>query len=464
MSIILKPFAWLLLQMYRLLNNYGLALILFAVLVKLILFPFSLKGKKSMIKTTMLNSKMQKLQKMYGNNTARYNEELQKLYEKEGVNPMSGCLWSMLPLIILIPLYGVIRQPMQYMMSLTAEQISAVAAALNWSDTALSMGWIKEAAEYVTGAYNELFLSSLINEGNLAAAQAAAGEGAKVLALNFNFLGIDLSQIPTWKFWANGMDWTTIGLFLLVLVSAVSGFVSSKISMKTNEMNSGPQSAQAAQTNRTMLWTMPLVSLWIGFSMPGLLCVYWIANNVLGVAQELIASKLLKKEYAKARAAQAEEAARAKEEEKARRREAAEKKAQAAEEARKNKKLRKQQEAEDNAKDTAFIAVSRVGMRPYARGRAYDPDRFGGVTAYRDPSAPVDEAAVEAARTAKEQKAEEAEKAALEALEREAAQEEETVLTETAPETVEETAAPALEESVEEAVESAAENADGDKE
>ena len=405
MDIILRPFAWLLLMLYNFVGNYGIALFVFALFVKLILFPFSLKGKRSMIQMNMLSGKMQQLQKMYGNNKERYNEEIQKLYEKEKVNPMGGCLWSMLPLFILIPLYSVIRQPMKYMMNLGTEQITKVADALNWTNVAVEKGWIKEAAAFTQGAYNELYLASMINEGNLAAAQAAAGEGANVFAMNFNFLGIDLSQVPNWQFWSNGFDWTTIGLFLLVIVSAVTGILFSRISMKTNELNNGSSNAQANQTSKMMMWVTPLMSLWIGFMMPGLLCVYWVANNILSMVQEVICGKLLKKDYAEAARVRAENEAREKEEEKKRKRENAERRAREQEEARKNKK--KGVKPAESKKDNAFAEASRVGLRTYARGRAYDPDRFGGVTPYRDPNAAVDEAAVEAALAAKGEPVEE---------------------------------------------------------
>ena len=130
---ILTPFTWLLQLFYNITGSYGFALIFFAVVVKLILFPFSLKGKKSMIQMNMLSGKMQQIQKKYANDKERQNLEIQKLYEKEKVNPMGGCLWSFLPILVLFPLYAIIRQPLKYMMGLNGEQISAVADALNWA-------------------------------------------------------------------------------------------------------------------------------------------------------------------------------------------------------------------------------------------------------------------------------------------------------------------------------------------
>lgn len=472
MSLILKPFAMLLLFLYNLVNNYGIALILFALIVKLILFPFSLKGKKGMIKMNMLNAETQKLQKMYAKNQARYNEEVQKLYEREGVNPMGGCLWTMVPLFILIPLYGIIRQPMQYMMDLSAEQMALAANALNWDTVAVEMGWVAQSAidkaieaaqkagtvisGFNSNGYNELYLAGMINESNLATVQAAVGDGAKVFAMNFNFFGIDLSQIPNWQFWGNGMDWTTIGLFLLVVISGLTSVISSKVMMKTNNMNNNQQqNEQAARTNKTMMWMGPVMAVWFGFMMPGLLTIYWIANNVLAMAQEFISGRILKSDYEKAAKMQAENIAREKEEEKKRRRELAEKRAREAEEAKKNKKLAAELKAAEDKGDSAVIPFSRVGMRAYARGRAYDPERFGGVTPYKDPDILAKERE-EAAKQAEEAKKNKKKKKNVE--EKPVEQPKPVEEKVTAAPVVEEVAAPVSEEAVEEAVETVVED------
>ena len=388
-QIILSPFVWLLTVFYNLFGSYGLALIFFAIVVKLILFPFSLKGKRSMIQMNMLSDKMQKLQKQYGKDRERYNLEVQKLYEKEKVNPMSGCLWSFVPLLILLPLYAIIRQPLKYMMGVNSQDLlNAVANAVQWNSAALDMGWIKEAADsFANTGYNQLYLASLITPENLASVQAAVGEaGSKIFSINFDFLGlIDLSQTPQLKFWTISGGF---GLFLLPVISAASGFVFSLISMKTNSVNQ--KSAQAANnaTAKSMLIVSPLMSLWIGFAMPAALCVYWIANNLLSMLQEFLCGKLLKKDYEKAAAQQAERERQEKEEEKERRRLAAEERARRLEEEKQNKGRKKKAEkkpAEEEEKIPGAVKeASRVGMRQYARGRAYDPYRYSaeGPTAY----------------------------------------------------------------------------------
>lgn len=413
---ILTPFTWLLQLFYNITGSYGFALIFFAVVVKLILFPFSLKGKKSMIQMNMLSGKMQQIQKKYANDKERQNLEIQKLYEKEKVNPMGGCLWSFLPILVLFPLYAIIRQPLKYMMGLNGEQISAVADALNWATISIENRWVKNVAEGAVNAfsntgYNQLFLASLINPENLSAAQAAVGEGAaKMFAMNFQFLGLDLSQVPNAKFWVNGISWGSIGLFLIPVISAVTGLLFSIISMRTNQMNSQSQNAQQNSTNRMMMIMSPLMSLWIGFIMPAGLGVYWVVNNLLSLLQEFVAGKILKKDYEAAAAARAEQERLEKEEEKKRRREAAERKAQALAEAKTNKGKKKAAAVEKKKSDASVIEVSRVGIRSYARGRAYDPYRYSpdGPTLYKDPGAPIDENAVEAALEKKSDKLQEA--------------------------------------------------------
>lgn len=384
---ILSPFSWLLKFFYNISGSYGVALICFAVVVKLILFPFTMKGKKSMIQMNMISGKMQQLQKQYGKDKERYNLEVQKLYEREKINPMGGCLWSMLPLFVLLPLYYIIREPLKYLMGLTAEQINTIANVLDWNTRAVNAGWIKEAADtFANGAYNQMYLASLITDETLPTVQTALGEAAgKVFAINFDFLGLDLAMLPTWKIWENP-SWPVIGAFLLILISAGSGFLMSKISMKTNQMNT-QQNDQVERTNKMMMWTMPLMSLWIGFVMPVGLCVYWVANNLLSMVQEVIAGKLLKKDYEAARLAAQERERQEKEEEKKRKEEARlERERRLAEEKKNKGKKKPAQKKSETAQPGINKDDSKVGMRAYARGRAYDPNRFGGVTPYRDPS------------------------------------------------------------------------------
>lgn len=373
MGIILTPFAWLLMLFYDFSQNYGIALILFALVIKLVLFPFNLKGKKSMIQMNLLSSKMQQLQKQYGKDRERYNLEIQKLYEKEKVNPMSGCLWSFIPIIFLMVLYGIIREPLTYLMNVPADMIETVAEITGVANS---------------GTYPQIaMLKAIADPAVLEQVKAALGDaGAGLFSMNVEFLGINLANIPQLNFWSNGMNWGSVGLFLLPLVSAGTSLLSMYVSMKTNQMNrGGEQNEQMAKTNRTMMIFMPIMSLWIGFTVPAGLSIYWIAQYIFSIFQELICGRLLKKDYERARAEAAERERQEKEDEKRRKEEARLERQRRLEEEKKNRGKKKPKKAEPTEpginKDD-----SRIGIRAYARGRAYDPNRFGGVQPYRDPS------------------------------------------------------------------------------
>lgn len=373
MGIILTPFAWLLMLFYDFSQNYGIALILFALVIKLVLFPFNLKGKKSMIQMNLLSSKMQQLQKQYGKDRERYNLEIQKLYEKEKVNPMSGCLWSFIPIIFLMVLYGIIREPLTYLMNVPADMIETVAEITGVANS---------------GTYPQIaMLKAIADPAVLEQVKAALGDaGAGLFSMNVEFLGINLANIPQLNFWSNGMNWGSVGLFLLPLVSVGTSLLSMYVSMKTNQMNrGGEQNEQMAKTNRTMMIFMPIMSLWIGFTVPAGLSIYWIAQYIFSIFQELICGRLLKKDYERARAEAAERERQEKEDEKRRKEEARLERQRRLEEEKKNRGKKKPKKAEPTEpginKDD-----SRIGIRAYARGRAYDPNRFGGVQPYRDPS------------------------------------------------------------------------------
>ncbi len=374
MGIILTPFSWILLFFYNFFQSYGVALILFALLVKIILFPLSIKGKKSMIQMNLLSGKMQQLQKQYGKDRERYNQEVQKLYAREKVNPMGGCLWSLLPLAILIPLYWIIREPVTYLMNVPASMIATISEVTGIANT---------------GAYPQIAMAEALgNPDVLAKAQQALGDaGAGLFALDFSFLGINLAAIPKWNFWANGFGWESIGLFLLPIVSAAISFLSMQISMKTNQINTNAtQDEMSARTNRSMMIMMPLMSLWIGFTVPAGLSVYWIAQYIITIGQELLSGKMLKKDYEAARAAAQERERQEKEEEKRRKEEARLERARRIEEEKRNKSKKKSNKKTEPETPGINKEDSKVGIRAYARGRSYDPNRFGGVTEYVDPN------------------------------------------------------------------------------
>ena len=396
LDVIFKPLGSFLMLLYKLTNSYVLAIVIFTILVKLVLFPLSIKSKKSMMKTQALQGKMQQIQKQYGKDKERYNQEVQKLYEKEGVNPMGGCLWSLLPLPILWGVYAIVRKPLFYMYGLAAEQVTAVQDA------------VEKVAGAISGnaAYVEMKVANLLSTDGAAldAAKGALGEAADKLntVIDFHFLGINLSETPTLKFWTNGWSWSSIGLFLIPILVAVVSIFSSIVSQKTNAMTQADEKKPADASTRSMLIMMPLMYLWFGFIMPAGMCIYMMISVLLQVVQDIIASKMLRKKFAEMRAEQEEKERLEREEEKRLRAERIEQKKREEEEAKKRKKKSAPQQPK---KDKGPVTdKGAVGIRRYALGRNYEPDRYGGVTPYKDPNFIVDEAAIEAVRAKKKKK------------------------------------------------------------
>ncbi len=383
---ILYFFGQVLLWIYNFCHSYALTLVIFTLAIKVVLLPLSYKGKKSMMQMTALSKKSQQLQKQYGKDRVRYNEELQKLYTKEGVNPMGGCLWSLLPLPILIGLYAVIRRPLYYMFGLTADEITAVQGAVENISGAIGGN----------AAYSEIQVASQLNDPSiLSAAQealTAMGSNADKLAnvIDFHFIGLNLADIPNFRFWTffsgGNLTWANIGLFLVPFVVIAVTFLSTKINLKTNgQSGANTGNAQADAMNKQMMYVMPLMYLWFGYIMPAGMCVYMIANSVFSVAQDMLCAKLLNKKFAEQEAIREEQEALERAEEKRLR---AERIAQREAEAKNPKKKKKP--APEGRKKAPTTEEGRIGTRPYARGRSYVENRYGEVTPYVDPSAPAE--------------------------------------------------------------------------
>lgn len=372
------PFAWLVRLFYNLTNSYGVALILFTLVIKLIMLPFQMKSKKSMMRMSRVSGQMQELQKRYAKNQAKLQEEMQKLYEEEGVNPMSGCLWSLIPFPILIALYSIIRQPITHFMMLSKDVLqtvvqSAADAGVNLTnivmmDKATGTPALKDGL-YQLASYGQINLVKAVQEMGL-----STPEGW--FDMNYNFLGLDLTATP-WEYVKNfTFTWAVIGVILIPILAGLSQFVFSKLTMKTQ-----PQAdAAGGASMKSMMYMMPLMSVYIAFIMPAALGVYWIAQSVFSLIQEAILNKTFSAKLSEEEEArfQARQVDRQKRMEEARIQER-----QRQQEEQKKQTLREKQQAAQAAKAvkaakaaTSTTEAGRVGDRPYARGRAYKADRY----------------------------------------------------------------------------------------
>lgn len=372
------PFAWLVRLFYDLTNSYGVALILFTLVIKLIMLPFQMKSKKSMMRMSRVSGQMQDLQKRYAKNQAKLQEEMQKLYEEEGVNPMSGCLWSFLPLPILMALYSIIRQPITHFMMLSKDVLQTVVQSaadagvdltnIVMMDKATGAPALKDGL-YQMAAYGQINLVKAVQEMGLSTPDGWFN-------VNYKFLGLDLTATP-WEYVKSfTFTWAVIGVILIPILAGLSQFVFSKLTMKTQ-----PQAdAAGGASMKSMMYMMPLFSVYIAFIMPAALGVYWIAQSVFSLIQEAVLNKTLsaKMEAEEEARFQARQADRQRRMEEARVQEQ-----QRKQEEQKKKTLREKQQAAQAAKAvkaakaaTSTTEAGRVGDRPYARGRAYKADRY----------------------------------------------------------------------------------------
>ncbi|MDD3346073.1 membrane protein insertase YidC [Oscillibacter sp.] len=375
------PFAWLVRVFYNLTGSYGIAIILFTLVIKLLMLPFQMKSKKSMMRMSRMSGRMQEIQKKYANNQTKMGEEMQKLYAEEGVNPMSGCLWSFLPLPILIALYSIIRQPVTHFMMLSEQAMYGIINHL--ADAGASVSTIVKVAEDGAMELGKTGLPQLLPYGQINLVKEITSQmpeyGASVdgwMNLNYNFLGLDLTANPSTGFGNFAFSWAVIGLILIPILAGLSQLVLSMITMKQQPQQEGP----AARSTKSMMYMMPLMSVYIAFVMPAALGIYWIAQSVFSLIQEVVLGKIFNKkleeeENARYEARQSDRQRRM-EEGKAlqeQRKQQAEQK-QSLKEKRKAAQEAKAQKAKKSGGSTT--EAGRVGDRPYARGRAYKADRY----------------------------------------------------------------------------------------
>ncbi|MBR5023075.1 MAG: YidC/Oxa1 family membrane protein insertase [Oscillospiraceae bacterium] len=401
MDFIRIPFGYLLAWLYQLTSNYGVALIIFAIVLKLILLPATAKSKKSTMKMSRLQPRLQALQKKYANDQQKLSEATQALYKEEGVGMGAGCLWSLLPLFLLIPLYNVVREPITYLLHENADVAKEIVKV------------IKDLDPTVFGKndyYDQLTAAQLIPQ-YAEQLKSIVGHPETLEGIQFGFLGIDLGKIPSfnvfaWEVW----NWATIGAFLLPLLSAGGQVLSMLISQKMNNSlvtdekglqdKETAKNSQANQSNKVMMYMFPLMSLWIGFGIPCALSLYWFIQGLVSTAIDVYLTKKYRKIYdaedaVRLAKAMEQEAIEAEKERVRAERRAANPDGITANTSKKKlqQQQQKEQEAakaaaakeyaikkglitEEEAEEKAPTVMSGIPSRPYCKGRNYDPNRY----------------------------------------------------------------------------------------
>lgn len=313
-------FGYVLNFIYNFVNNYGLAIILFSIFLKLIMLPLSIKQQKTMKKSSALQEKVKEIQFKYKNDPEKMNQEVMRLYKDEHMSPFSGCLSSIVQIIILLSVFYLVSSPLTYMKHLDKEMIE-VDKNIESSEEGNNSESI-DLAENNDNAENkekisviELYKRKLKEESSNQRYPEIAiinkyGNDDNRVNLNMNFLGLDLSKVLTENF----KDWK---VYIIPLLYVISSVISLKItnSAQKNMMNKKREDNSVVvennedkslvkkeeenpmeQASKSMSLFMPIMSLSIAIIAPLGLALYWLVNNILMIIERLVLNKLLNRE------------------------------------------------------------------------------------------------------------------------------------------------------------------------
>lgn len=284
-------FGYLLQFLYTLVNNYGLAIILFTLIIKLLLLPLSIKQQKTMKKSSELQEKVKIMQFKYKNDPEKLNQEMMNLYKTENVSPFSGCLTSIVQMLLLLSIFYLVRSPLTFMEKIPQDNINTYIQQL------------KDEGKAISNVYPEI---DLIRETELLKEKNPEDQFVEKTNVKMNFLGLDLSKIPQ----QNMTDYT---VYIIPVLYILSSFVSIRITTakqqkdkedkksKNIDGNTGKEIEEennemdaVMQTNKMMSWFVPIMSISIAFIAPLGLALYWLISNILMIAERLIIDKVVK--------------------------------------------------------------------------------------------------------------------------------------------------------------------------
>ncbi len=282
--LITRPMGWLIRLIYDLVANYGVAIILFTVAIKLILLPLNLYSQKAMTKQQKVQPIISELQKKYANDQEKLQREMMKVYKENNVSMMSGCLPMLIQMPILFGLYQVIRWPLNYIIGVDWSSAEAINKVLYVQSQMVEkfpdvIGNLANSTMEQLANINQIQLSSWCEK--------LFGSGDPWV-INFNFLGMNLAGVPSSAFSAimKG-DFSDMGIILLALIPVLAMFFSwlstKVIQMQNNQTTEG----NAAQMTKSMNLMMPLMTGFFTLTLPSGMGIYWIVQSLLQIVQQL---------------------------------------------------------------------------------------------------------------------------------------------------------------------------------
>lgn len=301
-SFFANIFGYLLNIIYELIKNYGLAIILFSILLKLILLPLTIKQQKSMKKSQKVQGKVKEIQDKYKNNPEKMNQEIMDLYKKENLSPFSGCLSSIIQIILLFGMFYLVRSPLTYMKKMDKDTIT------KFKDQIV----LEQGENSVSATYPEISIIKYINnkidnkEETVGQEETNQNSGSEEqvekldikedLYINMNFLGLDLSSIPR-------ENYGDLKVFIIPILYIISSLVSIKLTQAQTEKmmqkdnkkeeNKEEEPDMTAQMNKSMVWMMPILAVSVSLVAPLGLALYWLVNNILMIGERIVIDKFV---------------------------------------------------------------------------------------------------------------------------------------------------------------------------
>ena len=315
-----NTFGYVLNFIYNLVNNYGVAIILFTILVKIILLPISIKQQRTMKKSAKLQEQVKAIQFKYKNDPEKMNQEMMSLYKAENMSPLSGCLSSIIQIILLLSIFYLVRSPLTFMKHLNEYMVNKndtieVVQQLG-KDNSVKISEVSDEEKnkivpiinYYENKINENENMSLGGYSEISVIKYF-GDSDEKIKLNMGFLGIDLSEVPN-------QNMTDFRVWIIPVLYIVSSFISIRLTTAMQQKNSKKKEKviditedgekekkdeaneldMTAQTSKTMSWLMPIMAISIAFVAPLGLALYWLVNNVLMIIERVILDKVLKAE------------------------------------------------------------------------------------------------------------------------------------------------------------------------
>lgn len=280
-SFFANIFGYFLNFLYTYLGNFGLAIIIFSIIVKIVLLPMTIKQQKTMKKTARIQEKLKDIQDKYKNNPEKLNQETIDLYRRENMSPFSGCLGAIVQIILLFSVFFLVRSPLTYMKKVDNSLIEQYKTQIEEENASNS-------------AYPEI--SIIKQKGN---------EDERVY-INMNFLGVDLSGVPL-------KDSSDVKVFIIPVLYVITTFISIRLNSSINTkkdknkmITDGKEQSKSEvkeeeinpmeQANKSMNYMMPIMSISIALVAPLGLALYWLINNILMIIERIILSKVIKEE------------------------------------------------------------------------------------------------------------------------------------------------------------------------